>query len=61
MERPWLQHYDAGVPAHLDYPQRTMEQILAESARRAPGAVLTVFKGARLTYGQIDRLVDRTA
>ncbi len=61
MERPWLQHYDVGVPAHLDYPQRTIEQILAESAGRAPGAVLTVFKGARLTYGQIDRLVDRMA
>jgi long-chain acyl-CoA synthetase len=61
MERPWLQHYDAGVPAHLDYPQQTMDQILAESAGRAPGAVLTVFKGARLTYGKVDRLVDRMA
>jgi long-chain acyl-CoA synthetase len=59
MERPWLQHYDVGVPAHLDYPQRTMDQILAESAGRAPGAVLTLFKGGRLTYEQVDRLVDR--
>jgi long-chain acyl-CoA synthetase len=61
MGRPWLRHYDAGVPAHLDYPQKTIEQILAEFADRTPDAVLTVFKGARLSYREVDRLVDRMA
>ena len=61
MKKPWLQNYDPGVPESIDYPEMTIEQILAQAARQSPDAVLTVFKGARLTYQQVDRLVDRMA
>jgi long-chain acyl-CoA synthetase len=59
MEKPWLQHYDPGVPEGIDYPNKTIEQILADQAAATPDAVLCVYKGAKLTYGQIDSLVDR--
>ena len=58
MEKPWLKHYDPGVPETIDYPQATMEQILAGND---PQAVATVFKGASLTYGQLNALIDRMA
>ena len=61
MKKPWLQNYDPGVPESIDYPEMTIEQILAQAARQSPDAVLTVFKGARLTYKQVDQLVDRMA
>jgi len=61
MEKPWLQHYDSGVPETLNYPNKTIEQVLADQAAIAPDAVLSVYKGARLTYGQINSLVDRMA
>jgi long-chain acyl-CoA synthetase len=59
MEKPWLQHYDSGVPESLDYPDKTIEQILADQAAAIPDAVLTVYKGAKLTYAQVNSLVDR--
>ena len=61
MERPWLQHYDAGVPGKLDYPDASIEQILADTAARSPESVLTVYKGAKLTYAQVNGLVDLMA
>ena len=32
MERPWLEHYDAGVPQHLDYPGAPLYRLLDDSA-----------------------------
>jgi long-chain acyl-CoA synthetase len=61
MAKPWLQHYDPGVPESIEYPDKTIEQILADQAARASDAVLAVYKGARLTYGQVNHLVDRMA
>ena len=59
MEKPWLQHYDPGVPESLDYPEQTIEQMLADCAAATPDAVLTVYKGAKLTYEQVNAEVDR--
>jgi hypothetical protein len=32
MERPWLKHYDEGIPATLDYPDAPLDQLLANAA-----------------------------
>ena len=61
MEKVWLDQYDQGVPATIDYPERTVEQILADRAASQPDAVLTVYKGARLSYGELNGLVDGMA
>jgi len=54
---PWLAHYDDGVPASLaPYPQRTLVDYLADAARDRPGQAALLFKGATLTYGELDRL-----
>jgi hypothetical protein len=36
MERPWLAHYDEGVPPTLTYPNMPLFGLLEESARRFP-------------------------
>jgi long-chain acyl-CoA synthetase len=59
---PWLAHYDAGVPATLaPYPNRTLVDFLADAARTAPASPALLFKGAELTYGELDRLSDACA
>src|SRR5437762_6560551 len=59
---PWLSHYDADVPATLEpYPQQTLLDALAGRARTQPDRPAVLFKGARVTYGELDRLSDACA
>jgi long-chain acyl-CoA synthetase len=59
---PWLAHYDQGVPATLEpYPKRTLIDYLADAARERPAQPALLFKGARVTYGELDRLSDACA
>ena len=46
MEKPWLKHYDKGVPATLDYPQITLHRRLEETAKRFPDSTAIIFPGA---------------
>jgi long-chain acyl-CoA synthetase len=59
---PWLAQYDPGVPATLaPYPSRTLVDYVADAARTAPRSPSLLFKGATLTYGELDRLSDACA
>ena len=59
---PWLAHYDPGVPATLaPYPDRTLVDYLTDAARNRPDSTSLLFKGARLSYGELDRLSDACA
>jgi long-chain acyl-CoA synthetase len=59
---PWLSHYDPGVPATLaPYPHRTLVDCLADLARDHPKRPALLFKGATMTYGELDRLSDACA
>ena len=53
---PWLAHYDPGVPATLaPYPDRTLVDYIADAVRDAPNSPALLFKGAKVTYGELDR------
>lgn len=67
--KPWLQHYDDGVPASIDYPRVSLDALLAASAARNPEHPALIF-GARagsrvmdraMTYGQLDEAVNQFA
>jgi long-chain acyl-CoA synthetase len=60
--KPWLRHYDSHVPATLQpYPRRTLLDFVAETARERPGHPFLLITGARLSYGEVDRLSDAFA
>jgi long-chain acyl-CoA synthetase len=59
-ERPWLRYYGK-VPTTLAYPEVTLYEALAATARRVPGAVAWDFFGTRSTYAQLLAEIDRCA
>ncbi len=70
MEKPWLAHYEAGVPAHIDYPAISLHQVLEDSAGKYPDglAIKLVLRyagpftvGVRLSYQQLSDQVNRFA
>lgn len=61
MEKPWVKHYEPGVPETLEYPEVPLHHFLAESARRFPTRAATIFFDARLTYSELDALANRVA
>ncbi|MCX6071036.1 MAG: AMP-binding protein, partial [Chloroflexi bacterium] len=60
-ERPWLKHYDSGVPQHIDFPKVTLFHLLEETTRKYPNQPCTIFKGKVLTYAEVNALSDRLA
>jgi long-chain acyl-CoA synthetase len=49
-ERPWLDHYEEGVPAELSIPDHPLHHFLEESARRWPDRPALIYGGRKLTY-----------
>lgn len=61
-EKPWLRHYDTGVPHTLaPYPKLTLLDCIRETVSERPDHPFLFFKGRRLGYGEVDRLSDRLA
>lgn len=59
---PWLKHYDEGVPHTLKpYPERTLMDVVSETARQYPERPLLLFKGNSISYGELERLSDTLA
>jgi long-chain acyl-CoA synthetase len=71
MEKPWLQSYDDGVPASIDYPEVDLWTLLSDSIKNYPNqvAVRMILKylplgfklGAKLTYKELEDKVNRLA
>jgi long-chain acyl-CoA synthetase len=53
LERPWLAHYPAGVPAHLDYPAHALPWLLEQAAQRTPERVAMSFFGQQWRYREL--------
>lgn len=60
-DRPWLKKYDEGVPHHIDYPEVPLFALLQETARKYPETPCTIFKGAKITFREMDQITDRLA
>ena len=55
--KPWHTHYDADVrPSIAPYPDKTLIDYLDQLAAEHPSNPALLFKGATMTYGQLDAL-----
>ncbi len=60
-DKPWFKCYDKGVPTHIDYPAVSLFHFLEESAQKYPDQPWTIFKGATITYREMNEQTDRLA
>jgi long-chain acyl-CoA synthetase len=60
--KPWLNHYDKGVPHSLaPYPNKPLYAFLEESAAKFPDRPCTIFQGRIITSREMNDLTDRMA
>jgi long-chain acyl-CoA synthetase len=69
-DKPWLKHYDEGLPATINYPKVPMHQFLKDTAAKYPNEVSLITTArvplfGRLTntmnFAQLDRASDALA
>ena len=58
---PWLAHYDKGVPQTIKYPAVPIFHFLEESARKYPDQPCTIFKGAVISFREMDAITNKIA
>ena len=57
--RPWLNHYEPGVPYTVAIPDRPVHRFLRSAASRFPNRTAIDFYGAKMTYRQLSDQADR--
>lgn len=61
LARPWLAHYQKGVPASIEVPLKTVTQAFDEATERSPERPAVVFYGRRISYRELRDATDRLA
>ncbi len=59
--RPWLAHYDEGVPQHIDYLEASLPELFAASAKSHAGRVALRFMGRSVRYDELKRSATAVA
>ena len=59
--RPWLAHYDMGVPQTIEYPKAPLFHFLEEASHKYPDHACTIFNGAVISYREMNALTDHMA
>jgi long-chain acyl-CoA synthetase len=60
-QRPWLAHYENGVPADLAIPDLPVDGLLRQAAERYPDRTALLFYGAKTSFAELDHATDRFA
>jgi long-chain acyl-CoA synthetase len=59
--RPWVAHYEVGVPAEVAVPETPVDGLLRNAATSYGDRDALIFFGARTTFAELDRAADRFA
>ena len=57
---PWVKYYGA-TPAHLDYPRKTMCQLVCDTAKQYPNHIAYSFMGKETNYRTFASRIDAAA
>ncbi len=61
IDKTWLKSYPEGMCPTLEYPDKTMPDLLAEAAAKLPGRTAIAFAGIELNYQTVYGMVLKTA
>jgi len=59
--KPWLKHYDEGVPKTAEYPPVFDWQLVEQQAEKYPHATALIYHGARITFARYAEMNKRVA
>jgi len=59
--RSWHKSYAAGVPREVAFEKITMPEVLTRTAQRFPDRTALIFMGKKITYRELEALVNRFA
>jgi long-chain acyl-CoA synthetase len=60
-DKPWLAHYEKGVPENIDYEHITLPEYLENSAHRYPERTALICEGFKISYRRLNEMADRLA
>ena len=60
-ERPWLEHYEEGVPYTVGIPNIPLHHLLRSAVRRFPNRPAIFFEGSRISYRRLNHEANRFA
>ncbi len=60
-DRPWLKHYEEYVRPTLEYENTCLPEFLKRSAAKFPDKPALIFQGYKLSFRQLDEMVDKFA
>ena len=60
-EKVWVNAYDPGVPESIDYEEVLIPGYLERSARNFPGNTALIFEGYKLSFAEVNAMVDTFA
>ena len=61
MEKPWLSSWPQDVSQSIKYPEITLGEVLRKSAAESPDSVALSYFGTKVTFKELDKLVDKFA
>jgi long-chain acyl-CoA synthetase len=61
LSKPWLKHYQKGVPAEVEVPLKSLPEVFDAATSRAPDNPAVVFHGRMITYRELREATDRLA
>lgn len=59
--KPWLSHYDEGVPAEIDLPEISLVDVFRNAVSRHGDTICLICNDVSMTYDMVDDLSDRIA
>ena len=61
LAKPWLAHYQQGVPSQVEAPLKSVAQLFDEATDQAPSRAAVAFYGRSITYRELRDATDRLA
>ncbi|UCG08636.1 MAG: long-chain fatty acid--CoA ligase, partial [Desulfobacterales bacterium] len=58
-DKPWLAHYDQGVPEKIAYEPICLPEYLEKSVNKFPERTALLLDGFKISYRQLNEMVNR--
>ncbi|MDP7077137.1 MAG: AMP-binding protein, partial [Desulfobacterales bacterium] len=59
--KPWLAHYEQGVPENIVYEETCLPEFLETSAQKFPDKTALIFQGYTISYAKLNEMVNALA